>query len=194
MPLIMMTEGSGRQAASAAAEPAPSGFPTLAGADEVRMDLQSAIAVSMLSVSRSKAAAAFKGLQPDCPRMLSSVLEACGVPGTCHAGYVAEARSRATRALDEAKQLGIEPIALGKATIVGPHVDNFLSTVEALRVGRGIVQVSDASDLSTAVRDLLSDPVKRRGLAERGRAVIRQQQGATARHVELIDGLLQSKR
>jgi DNA processing protein len=77
------------------------------------MDLQSAIAVSMLSVSRSKAAAALKGLQPDCPRMLSSVLEACGVPGTCHAGYVAEARSRATRALEEAKQLGIEPIALG---------------------------------------------------------------------------------
>ncbi len=84
----------------------------------------------------------------------------------------------------------MEPIALGKATIVGPHVDNFQSTVEALRVGQGIVQVDNVESLRAAVLDLIRDRVKREHLADRGRRVIRQQQGATDRHVELIESLL----
>lgn len=86
----------------------------------------------------------------------------------------------------------IEPIALGKATIVGPYVDNFQSVVESLRAGRGIVQVEDNTSMREAVVDLLRDTVKRKGLAERGRQVIRKNQGTTDRHVELLESLLPS--
>jgi 3-deoxy-D-manno-octulosonic-acid transferase len=83
----------------------------------------------------------------------------------------------------------MEPVALGKATIVGPAVDDFADTVEALLEGGGIVQ-SDTDNLAIDLRELLDDPERRRALAEAGRAVIRARQGATARHAELIRNIL----
>lgn len=79
----------------------------------------------------------------------------------------------------------MEPVALGKATIVGPAVTDFEAVVEALRAGDGIVQ-TDASSLATVIAELLDDPDRRRRLAANGRAVIRAQQGATARNVAVI--------
>ncbi len=83
----------------------------------------------------------------------------------------------------------MEPIALGKATIVGPAVADFQETVRALLDGQGIVQ-TDRAQLSAALRELLEDPQQRLQLAERGRAVIRAHQGATRRQVALIMQLL----
>ncbi len=79
----------------------------------------------------------------------------------------------------------IEPVALGKAVIVGPHVSNFRDVVDALLAGRGLVQL-DAGGLAEAVRELLDEPAQRASLAQRGRDVIRTHQGATGRHIELI--------
>ncbi len=84
----------------------------------------------------------------------------------------------------------MEPVALGKATIVGPAVADFQETVESLRAGGGLVQ-TDRAGLPAIVRELLADPGRRRKLADGGRAVIRAQQGATSRHVKLILSLLQ---
>ncbi len=83
----------------------------------------------------------------------------------------------------------MEPVALGKATIVGPAVADFQEIVESLLAGGGIV-ATDRAGLGAIVRDLLADPVRRRELADAGRAVIRAHQGATDRHVELILSLL----
>lgn len=83
----------------------------------------------------------------------------------------------------------MEPIALGKPTIIGPAVSDFQQTADALLAGGGVVQ-STAADLPKVLRELLDDPRKRAELAERGRAVIRDHQGATARHAELIVSLL----
>ncbi|MCZ6736333.1 MAG: hypothetical protein O7C65_11150 [Planctomycetota bacterium] len=83
----------------------------------------------------------------------------------------------------------IEPIALGKATIVGPSVADFQDTVDALLAGDGIIQ-TDRHSLPVALNTLLNDPQRCRQLADNGRAVIRAHQGATDRHVELIQALL----
>lgn len=82
----------------------------------------------------------------------------------------------------------IEPIALGKATVIGPAVKDFESIVRAFEEAGGIVRTT-ADDLPRVLRELLEDPSRRRELAERGRACIRANQGATGRHAEILLGL-----
>ena len=82
-----------------------------------------------------------------------------------------------------------EPVALGKATVVGPAVDDFADTVEALLEGDGIIQ-TDADTLAGVLGQLLADPARRRALGESGRTVIRARQGATASHAALIRNIL----
>lgn len=81
------------------------------------MDLQTVVAVSMLSVARSRAAAAFKELRHQ-PEILASldpleaVLAACGVPGASWGGLIVEARERAAHALKEPGAAGGEPVTV----------------------------------------------------------------------------------
>jgi 3-deoxy-D-manno-octulosonic-acid transferase len=83
----------------------------------------------------------------------------------------------------------IEPIALGKPTVIGPLHKNFADVVEAFREAGGIT-VSDTP--MAAATELLGDPRRSREMAERGREVIRARQGATERHAELVYRLLGS--
>lgn len=94
----------------------------------------------------------------------------------------------------------IEPIGLGKATIVGPHVENFADSMEALREGDGVVvcpAVATSEGAPAALRQalsaLLEDPAARSRLAERGRAVIRSRQGATEHSAQLLTALLATR-
>lgn len=84
----------------------------------------------------------------------------------------------------------IEPIALGKATVMGPHHENFLDVVDAFSESGGI-RISDAP--MEAVRELLDDPEARREMGERGREVIRRRQGATEKNVGILHRLLKEK-
>jgi 3-deoxy-D-manno-octulosonic-acid transferase len=79
----------------------------------------------------------------------------------------------------------MEPIALGKATIVGPAVADFQDTVDALLAGEGLVQTT-AAELPKAIRTLLDDEDRRSRLASNGREVIRAHQGASERNAALI--------
>ncbi len=81
----------------------------------------------------------------------------------------------------------IEPVALGKPTIIGPDVHNFADAVKALSMGGGIVVTSRPGE---TVRELLNDPDQRAELAKSGREVILSRQGATERHAELLLQLL----
>jgi len=83
----------------------------------------------------------------------------------------------------------IEPVALGKATIVGPHAENFQFACDALVAQDGVMQVT-CDQLASAIAKLLRDPARRKELASNGRAVIVHHQGATARHVALIRSAL----
>ena len=81
----------------------------------------------------------------------------------------------------------IEPVALGKPTIVGPRHENFREVVSALADASGIWITDHPME---AVRELLADPEKGRAMAETGREVIRRRKGATERHVGLIHQFL----
>ena len=83
----------------------------------------------------------------------------------------------------------MEPIGLGKPTVVGPNTWDFADTMAKLLAGGGIVQVSDISELAEASRGLLGTEAGR-ALAERGRAVLLGERGATDRYVEMIERLL----
>lgn len=79
----------------------------------------------------------------------------------------------------------MEPVGLGKATVIGPHYGDFRFAVEALRAAGGI-RVCRAGELEAELARLLGSAEERRGLAERGRKCIREHQGASARHASIL--------
>ena len=81
----------------------------------------------------------------------------------------------------------IEPVALGKPTIIGTHHSDFADIVKAFADAGGI-EVSDEPGRLAA--ELLADPDRAGQLAEHGRNVILSRQGATKRTAEMIMKLL----
>jgi 3-deoxy-D-manno-octulosonic-acid transferase len=86
-----------------------------------------------------------------------------------------------------------EPIALGKATLYGPHTHNFKATVRELRECRGALEVQNAAELERELIRLLGDPAARDALGRAGQARLLAGRGALARHMELIGSLLQAQ-
>ena len=86
----------------------------------------------------------------------------------------------------------MEPAGLGKVVIVGPRVDDFQSTADALIKSGGLVQTS-AENLRLTIAELLADPKKREQIASSARDVIRKEQGASARHAKIAQELLQNR-
>ncbi len=86
----------------------------------------------------------------------------------------------------------IEPIGLGKATLIGPRFGDFEFAVGSLQNADGLKVVS-ADQLGDEIRRLLTDPSARQDLARAGRACITGHQGASARHAELIRRILEGK-
>lgn len=83
----------------------------------------------------------------------------------------------------------MEPVALGKPTVIGPHHSDFADSVAALRDAGGL-QVIEAADLRRTLADLLADRDRASQLAKRGVEVILSRQGATQRHAKLLTRLL----
>lgn len=84
----------------------------------------------------------------------------------------------------------MEAAALGKCTLFGPHAFNFRQTVEVLLQGRGAIEVKDGDDLLATMRKCLSEPAYAKAVAKAGQEIIRQNQGATARTMEVLRTLL----
>jgi 3-deoxy-D-manno-octulosonic-acid transferase len=83
-------------------------------------------------------------------------------------------------------QSPIEPAALGKAALFGPNMQNFKSVVDAFLAGQAALQVPDAAGLEQAIIELLGDDKRRAEIGARALQVVRQNQGATERTVQLI--------
>lgn len=84
----------------------------------------------------------------------------------------------------------MEAAALGRCTLFGPHAFNFRHTVEVLLEGRGAIEVKNGDDLLATMRKCLSDPAYAKAVAKAGQEIIRQNQGATARTMGVLAGLL----
>jgi 3-deoxy-D-manno-octulosonic-acid transferase len=80
----------------------------------------------------------------------------------------------------------IEPAALGKPVIVGPFTSNFADAVAKLKAGEALMEVPDARGLAEAIAVLLGTPAEAHAMGERAQKVVRQEQGATARHAAIV--------
>jgi 3-deoxy-D-manno-octulosonic-acid transferase len=83
----------------------------------------------------------------------------------------------------------MEAAALGKCTIFGPHAFNFRQTVEALLSEKGAIEVVDGDELMVVLTKCLTDSAYTEAIAGRGRQVILDNQGATARTIDHITSL-----
>jgi 3-deoxy-D-manno-octulosonic-acid transferase len=75
----------------------------------------------------------------------------------------------------------IEPIAVGRATIVGPHTFNFAEAAERAVEAGAAQRVADADALVDAVRALLADRERRERIASAAQAFHAAHRGATER-------------
>ncbi|WP_426117650.1 lipid IV(A) 3-deoxy-D-manno-octulosonic acid transferase [Pseudomonas sp. DSP3-2-2] len=80
----------------------------------------------------------------------------------------------------------LEPAALAKPVLSGPHLFNFLEIAALLRNAGALTEVSDAASLSAAVQRLFDQPQQARSMSDAGLQVMKANQGALQR---LLDGI-----
>jgi 3-deoxy-D-manno-octulosonic-acid transferase len=84
----------------------------------------------------------------------------------------------------------MEAAALGKPTLFGPHTFNFRQAVELLLHAQGAIEVRDLEHLQQAIERCLLEPDFAQRIANNGRRVIQENQGATARTLDHVLRLL----
>ncbi|MNP16351.1 3-deoxy-D-manno-octulosonic acid transferase [compost metagenome] len=85
----------------------------------------------------------------------------------------------------------LEPAALGKPVLAGPHLFNFLEIAAQLREAGALAEVDGAGELATLVGGLWSDPVRAAAMRDAGLGVLKANQGALERLLAGIARLLQ---
>jgi 3-deoxy-D-manno-octulosonic-acid transferase len=86
----------------------------------------------------------------------------------------------------EGGQNPIEPGALGKPMVFGPNMQNFADVVKQFLARDGAWQVQDAAGLEKAIAELLFNEARREQLGRNALEVVRENQGAIHRTVEMI--------
>ena len=81
----------------------------------------------------------------------------------------------------------MEPAALGKPVVIGPFHSDFQDTVDAMASADGLVVTEEPGQ---AIAELLEDRDRAEQIAQAGRAVIRERQGSTSRHADMILAML----
>jgi 3-deoxy-D-manno-octulosonic-acid transferase len=83
----------------------------------------------------------------------------------------------------------LEPAALGRAVILGPHMFNFAEISERLLEAGAATQIQTSQELGQAVLRYLNEPHHRAKAGEAGWRVIAQNQGASKKLLQLITTL-----
>jgi len=84
----------------------------------------------------------------------------------------------------------LEPAALAKPVLFGPHTANFADITQQLLDCGGAVRVADTAELEGAVRRLFTEPELRDRMGRAGQDLVRSGQGAVARTLEIIEAVL----
>ena len=87
----------------------------------------------------------------------------------------------------------LEPAALGKPLLSGPHLFNFLEIANQLRDAGDLLEVANAEQLHAALRHLFAEPQVAARMAEAGLGVLRANQGALARLLAGVERLLPAR-
>jgi len=80
----------------------------------------------------------------------------------------------------------LEPAALAKPVIFGPHMEDFAEVAEDLLEAGGAVRVADRDALAEILGKWLADENARLAAGEQAAGLVRERQDVTARHLELI--------
>jgi 3-deoxy-D-manno-octulosonic-acid transferase len=84
----------------------------------------------------------------------------------------------------------LEPAALCKPVLVGPHTFNFEEITRQLIDCHAALRIHNARELERAVHRLFNDPELRDRMGQAGIRLVSSGQGALNRTLEIIDGLL----
>jgi 3-deoxy-D-manno-octulosonic-acid transferase len=84
----------------------------------------------------------------------------------------------------------LEPAQFGVPVVMGPSFENFRDIVAKMQAADAISIVKNRDELAGALLRLLTDHEQARAMGERGRRVFEAQQGATARAVEALAGMV----
>ena len=84
----------------------------------------------------------------------------------------------------------LEPAALGKPVLSGPHLFNFLEIAAQLRDAGALSEVENAVQLADRVATLLNQPSEIQRMSEAGLSVLKANQGALERLLEGLQRLL----
>lgn len=84
----------------------------------------------------------------------------------------------------------LEPAALGKPVLSGPHLFNFLEIAAQLREAGALSEVESAVQLADKVATLLNEPSEIQRMSQAGLSVLKANQGALERLLEGLQRLL----
>lgn len=87
----------------------------------------------------------------------------------------------------------LEPAALGKPVLSGPHLFNFLEIAAQLRAAGALNEVADADGLARRVAQLWREPEVAQVMRAAGLAVMQANQGALARLLAGLERLLKER-
>ncbi|AKJ64302.1 3-deoxy-D-manno-octulosonic acid transferase [Kiritimatiella glycovorans] len=80
----------------------------------------------------------------------------------------------------------IEPAALGKPVVVGPHMENFPAVMKDLREARAVIEVEAGAALGATLERLLNDPGERNELGRRASELVAAKRGVLARTADVV--------
>jgi 3-deoxy-D-manno-octulosonic-acid transferase len=84
----------------------------------------------------------------------------------------------------------LEPAVAGKATVVGPHMENFQEIADEFLAAGALVQVERPEDLGRAIVRLFTTPDERERIGARARDLVQRNRGAVQATVEALAGLV----
>jgi 3-deoxy-D-manno-octulosonic-acid transferase len=84
----------------------------------------------------------------------------------------------------------LEPAQFGVPVVMGPSYENFRDIVAKMREANAVRIVKDGEELKATILQMLTDREEAQAMGARGSAVFEAQQGATARAVEALIGLV----
>ena len=87
----------------------------------------------------------------------------------------------------------LEPIALAKPTLTGPHYFNFLEIAEQLLEAGGLREVADTHALTHAVAELWRNPEQAQTMCAAAQQVLQRNQGALQRLLDSIEAQLPTR-
>jgi len=84
----------------------------------------------------------------------------------------------------------LEPAALGKPVLVGPHTFNFAEITASLIADGAALRVADAAELGDTVVRLFADPAKREAMGPAALAAVERERGAVLRVLEIVERVM----